>query len=81
MGYRVHVYLLTPWHIVLLVLVVLLLFGSKRLPTLGRSLGSGVREFKNGITDESHKVADPQPALPPAGATADSTPTKNEHAL
>jgi hypothetical protein len=67
MGYRLHVYLLTPWHLVLLVLVVLLLFGS------------GVRAFKDGITDGSHKVADPQPALPPAGATADSTPTKNEH--
>jgi sec-independent protein translocase protein TatA len=40
---------LTPTHILLLLLVVLMLFGAKRLPELGRSLGSGMREFKNSI--------------------------------
>jgi sec-independent protein translocase protein TatA len=40
---------LTPTHILLLLLVVLMLFGAKRLPELGRSLGSGMREFKQSI--------------------------------
>jgi sec-independent protein translocase protein TatA len=40
---------------VLIVLVIVLLFlGPKRLPGLGRSLGSGIREFKDGITGGSH---------------------------
>jgi sec-independent protein translocase protein TatA len=39
-----------PTEILILLLVVLLVFGPKRLPQLGRSLGHGLREFKDGIT-------------------------------
>ncbi len=42
-----------PLHIAILVLVVVLLFGAKRLPELGRSLGSGIREFKGTIDPSS----------------------------
>ena len=45
-----------PWQIVLIVLVVLLLFGGKKIPELMRGLGKGVREFKDGINpDEAQK--------------------------
>ena len=37
-------------EIILLLLVLLLIFGPKRLPEMGRSLGKGMREFKNSIT-------------------------------
>ena len=36
-----------PWGIVLIVLVVLLLFGGKKIPELMRGLGKGVKEFKD----------------------------------
>jgi sec-independent protein translocase protein TatA len=39
-----------PLELVIILLVVLLLFGAKRLPELGRSLGSGMREFKDSVT-------------------------------
>ena len=39
----------SPTHIVLLLLIALLLFGAKRLPEIGRSLGSGMREFKDSV--------------------------------
>jgi sec-independent protein translocase protein TatA len=39
-----------PLELVLILLVVLLLFGAKRLPELGRSLGSGMKEFKDSVT-------------------------------
>jgi sec-independent protein translocase protein TatA len=42
-----------PLHIAFLVVVLLLLFGAKRLPEIGRSLGSGMREFKQSITGEA----------------------------
>jgi len=42
-----------PLHIALLLVVLLLVFGARRLPDLGRSLGSGMREFKDGITGGS----------------------------
>jgi sec-independent protein translocase protein TatA len=37
-------------EIVLLVVLLLLIFGAKRLPEIGRSLGRGMREFKDGVT-------------------------------
>lgn len=42
--------LTNPTHIILLLLLALLLFGAKRLPEIGRSLGTGMHEFKKGIT-------------------------------
>lgn len=50
-----------PIHILMLLVVVLLLFGAKRLPESGRSLGTGLREFKTSITgaatDPTHAAA------------------------
>ncbi len=48
-------------EIILLLLLALLLFGAKRLPEIGRSLGSGMREFKDSVTGK----ANDQPELPP----------------
>jgi sec-independent protein translocase protein TatA len=42
-----------PLHIAFLVVILLLVFGAKRLPEIGRSLGSGMREFKDSISGES----------------------------
>jgi len=39
-----------PWEIILLLLLALLLFGAKRLPEIGRSMGKGMREFKDSVT-------------------------------
>ena len=44
-----------PIELVILVVVLLLVFGSRKLPTIGRSLGSGMREFKNGVTGRDDK--------------------------
>jgi len=61
---------ISPWHIAIFALVVLLVFGPKRLPEMGRSLGKGFRELKDGITQHTHiddAEAAPAPrALPPA---------------
>jgi sec-independent protein translocase protein TatA len=48
-------------EIMLIMVVVLLLFGAKRLPEIGRSLGSGMREFKDSVTG---KTPAEQPELP-----------------
>lgn len=44
---------LSPTQILIVLAVVLLVFGAKRLPEMGRSLGSGLREFKDGISEKS----------------------------
>jgi sec-independent protein translocase protein TatA len=52
-----------PLHIAFLVVILLLVFGAKRLPEIGRSLGSGMREFKDSISgDRTDNVQQP-PAL------------------
>lgn len=52
--------------LIVVAVVAILIFGPKRLPMLGRALGQGLREFKEGITGE-HKDEEP-PALTPAAA-------------
>ena len=42
------------WEIAILLLVALLVFGPKRLPEMGRSLGRGMREFKDSISGKDH---------------------------
>jgi sec-independent protein translocase protein TatA len=42
-----------PLHIFILLVILLLVFGAKRLPELGRSLGHGMRGFKESISGES----------------------------
>ncbi len=49
-----------PVHIAFLLVILLLVFGAKRLPEMGRSLGSGLRGFKESISGEH--VADQLPA-------------------
>ena len=44
-----------PWGIVLIVLVVLLLFGGKKIPELMKGLGKGVKEFKNATNELKKK--------------------------
>ena len=62
----------SPTHIILLLLIALLLFGAKRLPEIGRSLGSGMREFKDSVT--GHESAEPQPPQPPQAVQQQLTP-------
>jgi sec-independent protein translocase protein TatA len=44
---------ISPWELIIVLVIVLLIFGPKRLPSLGRSLGSGMREFKDSITGKT----------------------------
>jgi sec-independent protein translocase protein TatA len=47
---------------------VLLLFGAKRLPEIGASMGKGIREFKKSLTDVNRSLTEPEAreSLPPA---------------
>ncbi len=48
-----------PWQIVLIVVIVLLLFGGRKIPELMRGLGSGIKEFKDASKeDTSDKIED-----------------------
>ena len=47
-----------PWQIVLIVLVVLLMFGGKKIPELMRGLGKGLKEFKEAKNDSNKETED-----------------------
>jgi sec-independent protein translocase protein TatA len=66
-----------PLHIAILLIIILLVFGAKRLPEMGRSLGSGMREFKDSITGANRPdqvEPPPAPPVPPAAEPAVSAP-------
>ncbi len=70
---------------IVVVVIVLLIFGPKRLPELGKGLGKGMREFKDGITGESKDEPGDQatltsaapPTNPPVATGAENVPSQN----
>jgi sec-independent protein translocase protein TatA len=56
-----------PWELALFAAALLFLFGAKRLPEVGRSLGRGMREFKDAITGSGER---------PKGELAEKSPEK-----
>ena len=59
-----------PLELVIILVVVLLVLGPKRLPGLGRSLGTGMREFKDSVTGKDKDEERPQVEAHAAAATA-----------
>jgi sec-independent protein translocase protein TatA len=58
----------SPGHIILVLIGALLIFGPKRLPDIGKSLGKGIREFKgalNHLTDDEPQASSTPAAVPP----------------
>ena len=55
---------ISPVELVLIILIVLLVFGAKRLPEIGRNLGRGAREFKEGITGKDAERPEPVASRP-----------------
>jgi sec-independent protein translocase protein TatA len=62
-----------PLELVIVLVIALVIFGPKRLPDLGKSLGTGMREFKDSITGNS-KDDDDKGALTPAPADDPAKP-------
>jgi TatA/E family protein of Tat protein translocase len=63
-------------ELLILLVVLLLVFGAKRLPEMGRSLGRGMREFKEGVSGSDQTVTKPPSSsvtqeLPPAQGPAE----------
>ena len=72
-------------EVMLIMLVVLLLFGAKRLPEVGASIGKGIREFKRSLTDtqeaimgsdEQRNLASRQPDAPPQTTASSGEPKR-----
>jgi sec-independent protein translocase protein TatA len=60
---------LSIWHILILIAVVTLLFGTKRIPEIGASIGKGIQAFKRGLSDVTATDDIAPPSAPPAKHT------------
>ncbi len=74
---------LGPWEIILILAVVLVLFGAKKLPELAKGMGQGIKEFKKasrGVNDELERAMDDTPTYtpPPAAQLTEETHEKAE---
>ena len=62
-----------PTELIILLVIVLLIFGPKRLPGLGKQLGTGMREFKDSVTRKVDENQEQPPALPSGDGTENRT--------
>ena len=72
-----------PLHIAFLLVILLLVFGAKRLPEMGRSLGEGLRGFRDSMSGDAHGrtgsiVPDERMGAPAAVAAAEGAPSREE---
>ena len=64
-----------PLEIIIILVIVLIVFGPKRLPDLGRSLGRGMREFKDSVTGKDKDELPEASVERPEPTTVNSEPT------
>jgi sec-independent protein translocase protein TatA len=57
-----------PFELAIVLIIALIVFGPKRLPELGRSLGKGIREFRGSVSGDSHEPERPEAIEPPPPA-------------
>ncbi len=62
---------LSIWHVLILVAVITLLFGTKRIPEIGASIGKGIQAFKRGLQDVT-STEEPPASPPPPRSMSDS---------
>lgn len=60
-----------PWEIVIIALIVLLLFGGKKIPELMKGLGKGVKSFKDGLNEVEKDIKDVDATLNDKGTGAE----------
>lgn len=72
---------LSPGHLLLLLLVVVLIFGTKKLRNVGEDLGAAIKSFRKGMQEGGDKVEPPQLKADPAAAVppAANAETKREN--
>ena len=57
--------ILQPWHLIVILVIVLIVFGPGKLPDLGQSLGRGIREFKSSVRGDEDESKPVEPATNP----------------
>lgn len=70
-----------PFELAIVLIIALVVFGPKRLPELGRSLGKGIREFRGSLSGDDHEPERRdaiEPPSPPAEKSVEDEPVVHE---
>jgi sec-independent protein translocase protein TatA len=70
--------LLQPTHLLLILLIVLVIFGPKKLPEIGKSLGQAIRGFKEAMNQAKEAMNQPEDKKPNDGSEIQKTENKKE---
>ncbi len=62
-----------PQEMFILFLIIILLFGAKRIPEIGKSIGRGIQEFKKGMREVESEINAPDKTEPPKPPTIDES--------
>jgi sec-independent protein translocase protein TatA len=65
-----------PWEIMMILVVVLLVFGAKRIPEIAQALGKGITEFKRGVKDVQTEIETNVNTAPPPAPPPEQQPTQ-----
>jgi sec-independent protein translocase protein TatA len=68
----------SPMHLLIIAIVILVLFGGRKIPEVMKGLGQGVREFKEGMRGDPPSTPPSQPTNPPATTPPASAPTEEK---
>jgi sec-independent protein translocase protein TatA len=70
---------ISPLHLILLLVIVLIVFGPGKLPDIGQALGRGIREFRQASGDLEDAIrGDPKPAPPAQAASTEASAPRVE---
>jgi len=72
---------ISPIQILIVLVIALLVFGPKRLPEMGRSIGRGIREFKGAIIDDGQSTAPARPVAPTEATTTTQVAGEDDASL
>ncbi len=70
--------LLQPTHLLLILIIVLIIFGPKKLPEIGKSLGQAIRGFKDGINQAKEAMNEPEDKKPSDPSAVQKTEGKKD---
>ncbi|MDR2352868.1 MAG: twin-arginine translocase TatA/TatE family subunit [Deltaproteobacteria bacterium] len=65
---------ISPWEIIVIVILVVIIFGGRRLPELGRSLGKGLKNFRESLKGEESKTETQNTTNPDAQSETNPSP-------
>jgi TatA/E family protein of Tat protein translocase len=70
-----------PWELLVIFVVILLLFGAKRLPEIAQGMGKGIREFKKAMKDTTDEIKGSldEPSKPPSGTKPENRNGENQN--